>query len=114
MVRGSFQRAAVAILLVGMMIAPLGICLQRSSKSAHSCCMEQKSSQTLHCVRTNCCVVRTQLPAMLAKSTLPGPSRSEAVHEYMVCVTANAVDEHSAVALIPPQSPPPGAFILRI
>jgi hypothetical protein len=112
MLRSSLQRAAMAILLVGMMIAPLGICLQRTHKGAHSCCMRQ--SQSSHSLRTNCCAVRAQLPATLVAPTLPGASSSQVVHEYAACVEVTAMDEYSAVEVSPPQSPPIGAFILRI
>jgi hypothetical protein len=111
MLWGSFQRAAMAILLIGTMFAPLSTCLQQSSKGAHSCCMQPESSQTL---RTDCCVVRSQLPATLVAPRLAGPSPSAVVHEYVGRVEAQASDEHAAVVVIPPLSPPTGAFILRI
>jgi len=111
MLRGSFQRAAMAILLMGMMIAPREICLQQSPKGAHSCCVQTESS---HSVRTNCCVVRAQLPATLVAPTLPGSNPSEILHDYAASESATATDRHSAVAVIPPLSPPTGAFILRV
>jgi len=112
MLRSSLQRAAMAILLVGMMIAPLGICLQRTHKGAHSCCMQQSGAS--HSLRADCCFVRGQLPATLVAPTLPGTSASQVVHEYAACVGATAMDEHSAVEASPPLSRPIGAFILRI
>jgi len=111
MVRVSFQRAAIAILLMGMMIEPLGICLQQSLRGAHSCCMQAEPS---HCMQTNCCVVKTQLPATLAALTLPGSSPSEVSHEYLANLDATTTNTHQAVAVIPPNSPPTGSFILRI
>lgn len=111
MLRGTFQRAAMAILLVGMMIAPLGICLRPSPKVAHGCCMQTESSHSLH---ADCCIVRAQLPAIPAASNLPGTSPCAAVYEYSACVEKTAVDEHSTVVVIPPLSPPTGVFILRI
>lgn len=111
MLRGSFQRAAMAILLVGMMIAPLGICLQQNSKAAHSCCMRQ---QSLHCLQTNCCSFRTQLPAIVLAPPLPNPTPGEASHEYVASLNAITPDEHPPVAAIPPLSPPTGAYTLRI
>lgn len=77
----------------------------------HSCCMQPES---MHSLRADCCVVRAQLPATLAAPTLPGSSPSAAVHESMVYLEAPASDEHPAFAVIPPLSPPTGAFILRI
>jgi len=111
MLRGTFQRAAMAIVLIGLMLAPLGFCLQRSTKDKHSCCMKQAAA---HILRSDCCVVRTPLPATLARPTLPSASPSAAVYEYGACVKVAAPDEHPAIAPIPTLSPPPGAFPLRI
>ena len=111
MLRVSFQRAAMAILLVGMMIAPLGICLQQGPKAAHSCCMQTESA---HSLQTNCCVVRAHLPAILTAPTLPGTGPSATVYEYPACEEATVSVEHRAVEVTPPLSPPTGAFILRI
>ena len=111
MLRSSCQRAAIAILLVGWMIAPFGICLHQDAKGAHSCCMQAGPA---HSIQTNCCVVKAQLPAILAAPAAPGPGSSAKVHEYGLQVQATASQEHPALAVIPPLSPPTGAFILRI
>ena len=111
MLRSSFQRAAMAILLVGMMIAPLGICLQQSPKGAHSCCPQQGSAHSVH---ADCCVVRMQLPAILVSPKLPNPSPRHLAVEIMARVELTASAEHPAVVVIPPLSPPTGAFILRL
>jgi hypothetical protein len=111
MVRGSLQRAAMAILLMGLIIAPLGICLHQSARGVHSCCMQTESSDS---VRTNCCIVRVQLPATVAASAVPDSSPVEVLHEPAVNMDAPATDKHPAVAVAPPLSPQPGAFILRI
>jgi len=111
MVRGSFQRVAMTILMLGLMIAPLGLCLQPSSNGAHSCCMQSESSHSLH---VNCCVARPQLPATVVAPTLPGSSPSEVLQAYVPVVDAVITEAHSVVAVIPPLSPPNGAFILRI
>ncbi len=112
MLRGNFQRASIAILLIGMMIAPFVTCLQQSRKSAHSCCAGQmEPAQSL---RADCCVVRTQLPATVVTPTLPPAGTLAAVQEYVMRVEMPAPVEHLALAVIPPLSPPNGAFILRI
>jgi hypothetical protein len=111
MLRGSFQRASMAILLMGLMLAPLGFCLRPSRESAHSCCMQRESSAS---VQTNCCAMRTELPATLPTPSLPGVSPSRAMHEYIPCLGPAVSNARPAVAVIPPLSPPTGAFILRI
>jgi hypothetical protein len=111
MVRVSLQRAAMAILLVGMMIAPLGICLHQSPKGAHSCCMQTESS---HSLRADCCIVRTQLLATLVAPTMPAAGTSLIGDDFAVFVRPMAVGEHPALAVLPPLSPQHGAFALRI
>jgi hypothetical protein len=111
MVRVSFQRVAIAVLLVGLMIAPFGICLQPSHNDGHSCCMQPETS---HSLDANCCVVRTHLPAILSAPTMQAASLNAVGHEYGVVVEATIADEHTAVSVIPPHSPQTGAFILRI
>ena len=112
MLKGYFQPAAMAILLMGLMMAPLGICLQPTQKSAHSCCPEQ--SETHGSLQTNCCIVRTQLPATLVDPILTCASHPPAAFES-VSLEAMPVPRLNRVArLTLPLSPPPGAFILRI
>ena len=101
----------MAILLVGMMLTPLGICLQRGSTGQHGCCMHAESQHALH---SNCCVVRTQLPAVLPAPSLPSASPAEAMDQFVVYVPSQASRTHIALHVIPPLSPPTGAFILRI
>jgi len=111
MLRGSFQRAAMAILLMGMTIAPFGMCLQQSPKGAHSCCLRPEGS---HSLRTDCCIVKTQLPAALAASTLPGTSSPATVHVSPMGEAVPISFDRLTVAVTPALSPPPRAFILRI
>jgi hypothetical protein len=112
MLKGSFRRAAMAILMMGLMIAPLGICLQPAQKGAHSCCPEQ--SETHGSVQTNCCIVRTQLPATLVDPILTCVSHPPTMIESM-SLEAMPVAHHDQGARVNlPLSPPPGSFILRI
>jgi len=111
MLQNSFQRAAMAILLIGLMIAPLGMCLQQSPKGAHSCCIHPESP---HSLRANCCVFGTQLPATLVAPKQPGASPSHGVDKNAAYVETPSSGERPVVVVIPPLSPPTGAFILRI
>jgi hypothetical protein len=111
MLRVPFQRASMVILLVGMMVTPLGMCKQQSSRGLHSCCMQQLAA---HAVKADCCAFRTQLPATLTAPRLQGSSPSEVLHAYAASVPATAAAEPLPMAVIPPLSPPGGARILRI
>jgi hypothetical protein len=112
MLRGVFRRAAVAILLMGTMLAPIGTCLQRTHKSAHSCCAPAPESDKAF--QSNCCTVRTPLPAVVVAPSLPPSSPLAVTTEYIASGANSAPSAFSGSALTLPQSPPPGIFILRI
>jgi hypothetical protein len=111
MLRAFFQRAAMAILLMAMMVAPFAVCLQQGHKGAHSCCMQPEGS---HSLRTNCCTVRTQLPATLLAPAVTGTSSLSAGQVSVMREATPAPFVQPVLAVTPPLSPPAGAFILRI
>jgi hypothetical protein len=109
---GVFQRAAVAIVLMGAMLAPFGICLQPTHKAAHSCCSQaSKSSQS---VRTNCCTASAPLPAVVVAPNLPGSAPMTVAQEFISLDEFSSRSEFPILAVIPPHSSPTGAFNLRI
>jgi len=110
--RGAFQRAGMAILLIGLMIAPMCVCLQQPRKGAHSCCMQQ--SESTPSLRANCCVVRAPLPTTVVAPTLPGAKPLAPVELLEALVAMPSKGHQPPAIVIPPLSPPPGAFILRI
>src|ERR1035437_2950373 len=112
MLSGVFQRAAVAILLMGSLLAPLGTCLQRTHKTGHSCCSH--ASESSKTARTNCCTASTPLPAVVAAPDLLGPAPLTVAQEFISSNEPSLSGELSISAVIPPQSPPAGAFNLRI
>jgi hypothetical protein len=112
MLRGGFRRAAVAIVLMGSLLAPFGICLQPAQKSAHSCCSHtSKSNQS---VRTNCCIASAPLPALVVATNLPGSAPMTIAQEFISLDEFSSRSEFPILAVIPPHSPPTGAFIFRI
>jgi hypothetical protein len=111
MLRGIFQRAAVATLLMGTLIAPAGVCLQQMHKAGHDCCAG--ASESGSSVRNDCCIARTTLPAVVAP-VLSGPTPLTVSQEVVVADEASSLNVSPALAIIPPQSPPTGASILRI
>jgi len=112
MLRGAFQRAAMAILLMGLLMAPLGVCLQPTQKGAHSCCPDQ--SGTHESLQTNCCIVRTQLPATLVDPALTSVGHPPAALESVSIEAMPVAHQNRVMQVSLPLSPPPGAFILRI
>jgi hypothetical protein len=112
MLRGDFQRAAVAIVLMGSLLAPFGTCLQPAQKAAHSCCSH--ASRSNQSVRTNCCTASAPLPAVVVAATLPGSAPMTVAREFISLDEFSSRSEFPRFAVIPPHSPPMGAFILRI
>jgi hypothetical protein len=111
MLQGVFQRAAVAILLIAALAAPAEICLQQMQKGGHDCCASMaESGATVH---GDCCTLRPTLPAVVA----PALSVSAALSGTQEFVSPRQLSSPRvlpASAIIPPQSPPSGASILRI
>jgi hypothetical protein len=102
----------MAILLIGLMLAPLGVCLQQPHKAAHSCCMNQSESSPS--LRADCCVVRSQLPATVATPTLPGAEPLVPMGNFAGLLAKPSTGHRPPAIVNPPLSPPTGAFILRI
>src|SRR5271167_4722992 len=112
MLQGVFQRAAVAILLIGALGAPAQICLQHAHKTGHACCVSiAEPSATIH---SDCCSVRPTLPAVVVAPALSSSPTLSAVQEFVSSKELSSLSELTFSAVIPPQSPPTGASILRI
>ncbi len=112
MLRGVFQRGAMAILLMGALLTPREICLQQTHKEAHSCCAQ--ASQGIKTVQKNCCSVSAPLPAAVFASAFPGLAPFAVMQEFVSSNDLYSSSELLASAVVPPQSPPTGAFNLRI
>ena len=112
MLRGIFQRAIPAILLMASLLAPMGICLQPAHKAAHSCCAH--ALQTGNSLQRDCCTVRNSAPVAVvpAVTTAPAPM---IVAVALVCLReVSSQRELLAVSTRPPHSPPERISILRI
>ena len=112
MLRGVLQRAAVAIVLMGALLAPFGTCLQRMHKAAHSCCSH--ASESRKTAQTNCCVASAPLPAVVVAPNLPGSAPMTAAQEFIFLDEFSSRSEFPSLAVIPPHSPPTVAFNFRI
>jgi len=112
MLQDVFQRAAVAILLIGTLVAPAQICLQHAHKTGHACCASMSEpGATIH---NDCCAVRPTLPAVVVVPALSGSPTLSAVWDFVSSRELSSSSELTVSAVIPPQSPPTGASILRI
>jgi hypothetical protein len=112
MLRGVFQRAAVAIVLMGGLLAPNGVCLQRTHQAAHSCCAPAPESGKT--AQPDCCIARAPLPAVVVAPNLSGPVSMSVTREFVLATELSSPGDFPAAAVIPPLSPPTGAFNLRI
>src|SRR5271157_3634480 len=108
MSRGVFQRAAVAIVLMGSLLMPSGNCLQPTHKAAHSCCLH--ASKSHQSVGTNCCTASAPLPAVAVAPNLPGSAPLTVVRVFVSLDESASSSEFSVLSVIPPHSPPAGAF----
>src|ERR1035441_10247282 len=112
MLRKNFQLAAVAIVPMAALLAPLGFCRQLATSPKHHCCAMAATDNPS--VRTDCCVVRAPVPAIESKRVLPNTSQIQTDREFAARVEpASSLDLHAAI-IVGPHSPPPGASILRI
>jgi hypothetical protein len=112
MLNGIFQRAAMAILLVGALLAPSGICLQQTQKAAHDCCAP--ASKSIPAAQNDCCTAKSTLPAFVAAPSLPAPAPVALPQEFLSAQAPESPSALSALTIVLPHSPPPGAFSLRI
>lgn len=109
---GVFQRAAVAMVMIVALLAPFGSCLQWQFKAAHSCCA--RLSEPSKGLQANCCAASAPQPAIVVTPNLPDPSAIAVEQQFVASSELTAFGEFTTLAVIPPKSPPTGAFILRI
>jgi hypothetical protein len=112
MLQGVFQRAAVSILLIGTLVAPAEICLQHAQKAGHACCVSMSKCSAI--VQSNCCAVRPTQPAVIVAPALSGLTPLSDAQEFVSSKELSSPSELTVSEIIPPQSPPTGASILRI
>jgi len=110
--KGVFQRATMAIVLIGALLAPLGTCLPLTHKAAHSCC--SRASEPSKSVKNNCCTASAPLPAIVIARNLSGSIAATPAREFVSSDELASTNELPKLLLILPHSPPAGAFILRI
>jgi len=112
MLNGVFQRAAMAIILMGALLAPFGTCLYRTHKAAHSCCARAPEASLT--AQVNCCTVSATLPAIVIATNLAGSDPMTVARQFVSADELARPIELPKSSASPPLSPPTGAFILRI
>jgi hypothetical protein len=112
MLSGAFQRAAMAILVMGSLLASYGICPLSNQKTEHSCCSH--ASEPGNSAPMKCCTVSAPLQAIVISPELPNTTPMLVVERILATdQTANSSD-FAMAEIIPPLSPHTGAFNLRI
>ncbi len=112
LMQGIFQRAGVVVLLVASLLAPYGRCQSPGRTTSHACCLQDSAPKVS--VTGNCCIVRSQLPAVVGERPALGPTALPATPEFVpLCAPATLGDASFANPLAQ-TSPPPGASVLRI
>jgi hypothetical protein len=111
MAQGVLHRAGVAIVLMATLLLPYGRCQAPVRAASHECCAHSAPMAT---VGTNCCIVRTQLPAIVIQRAAPVSQRL--VSAVFVVPPAEPVMrfEATADAAVAHRPSPPGASVLRI
>jgi hypothetical protein len=107
-----FRRAAVVIVLLVAMFAPLGTCLQSQHQTKHSCCAPPSESSKAG--QKDCCKVSTPLPAIVAAPSLVNLAPTVVKQAVVLSNGLASTYEFSVTAFALPHSPPSGAFNLRI
>jgi len=109
---GFFQRAAVALFLMGALLAPFGTCLQPAQGAAHRCC--QHARQKGNTVKQDCCIVRSETPAAIVAPATDNSAPIVVERAFFAVREISAPREVPAAALVPTHAPPGRTSILRI
>jgi hypothetical protein len=112
MLTGTTQRTAVAIALMGVLLLTVGACVLPAQHATHSCCMHM--SMPCGSVNANCCVAVPHAPSAMVTQAFHGQASVEVAQDFFSADIFDASQLAVTAAVVPPQSPPPGNFILRI
>ena len=112
MVQGILHRAGVAIVLIAVLLLPYGRCQSPSRAGAHECCTHHSAPAAS--VKSSCCTVRSELPAVPVEQAVVNPGVAIMAAEF-VPAAVPAVARQSAAVVAPPRHwSPPGKSVLRI
>lgn len=111
MLRGVLTRAAVAVFMIGTLLAPFGTCLSFQQKADHSCC---KHAPVQTSVQPNCCIASAPQPVATVAPAIPDASPMAVVEGIVPVDELIVLRDFLTSALKSPKSPPVGSFNLRI
>jgi hypothetical protein len=113
MLRGISQRAAVVITLIGVVLLSSGLrVLPASHSAAHSCCLHM--GMPCDSSQASCCTVGPQIPPATIAPAFLGLASVDAMQEFPLAMDRPVSRDAMTIAVTPSQSPPSGAFSLRI
>jgi len=112
MVQGMLHRAGVVIVLIAALLLPYGRCQSPGRAASHECCVQGAAADAS--VKANCCIVRTELPAVIVERAVPGPSLAPIAASYVSAAEPAMIVESGATTPVAHHYPPPGASVLRI
>jgi hypothetical protein len=111
MAQGVLHRAGVAIVLVATLLLPYGRCQAPARAASHDCCVHSAPMAT---AGTNCCIVRSQLPAIVVERAAPVSQRLVSAVFVVPPAEPAMRFETTAEAAVAHHPSPPGASVLRI
>jgi hypothetical protein len=113
MLRGTGQRTMVAITLIGVVLLSSGMCMLPASHSAaHSCCLHM--GMPCDSSHASCCAVDPQIPPAAVTPAFLGVASMDTVQGFPLAMDRPASRGAATTTVTPSQSPPSGAFRLRI
>ena len=86
LMQGIFQRAGVVVLLIASLLAPYGRCQSPGRTTSHACCVQDSAPKAS--VTGNCCIVRSQLPAVVEERPALGPTALPATPDFVPLMRA--------------------------
>ena len=113
MLRGISQRTAVVITLIGVVLLSSGMwVLPASHSTTHSCCLQM--GMPCDSSQASCCTAGPQIPPAAVTPAFLGLASVDAVQGFPLAMDRPATRNAVTTVVAPSQSPPSGAFSLRI
>lgn len=112
MMPGMLRRAGVAIVLMATLLLPYGTCQPAARARRHDCCGGQSAPNAS--VKTNCCIVRSEIPAVVVENAAVSLSVVLSSSPIPFGSAPTITMKPGAAVAVADTSPPPGKSVLRI